>query len=55
MERIWDERSRRPADIPSPAWHGDILAARLLAVEEGTTSFVNWEDVKKRLRLRTKD
>jgi len=52
MERLWDDLSRRPTDIPSPNWHGDILADRLAAVREGRTSFVEWEDAKKRLRER---
>lgn len=54
LERLWDELSRSLALVPSPEWHGDILAERLLAVEEGTTSFVDWEDAKQRLRNRRK-
>ena len=54
MERLWEDLSRRPADIPSPDWHGDILAERLAAARDGKTSFVAWEDAKKRLRERLK-
>ena len=54
MERLWADLSRRPVDIPSPDWHGDVLAARLDAVREGRTTFVDWEDAKRRLRDRRK-
>ena len=54
MERLWQDLSRRPNDIPSPDWHGDVLAERLAAVHEGRTSFVAWEEAKERLRERLK-
>jgi putative addiction module component (TIGR02574 family) len=54
MERLWDDLSRRPEEVPSPAWHGDVLAARIAAVREGRTHFVDWEDAKQRLRERLK-
>lgn len=52
MERLWTDLSRRPADIPSPDWHGDVLTEREAAVREGRTAFVEWDDAKKRLRER---
>jgi hypothetical protein len=54
MERLWGELSRRPSDIPSPDWHGDILAERAQAVQEGRTAFQDWEAAKQRLRDRSK-
>lgn len=54
MERLWGELSRRPSDIPSPDWHGDILAERAKAVQEGRTAFQDWEAAKQRLRDRSK-
>ncbi len=54
MERLWDDLSRRPSNVPVPDWHGDILAERLAAVREGRTSFVDWEAAKERLRERLK-
>lgn len=54
MERLWADLSRRPADVPTPDWHGDVLAERLAAVRDGNTAFVDWEDAKKRLRDRLK-
>jgi putative addiction module component (TIGR02574 family) len=52
MERLWDDLSRRPKDVPSPQWHGDVLAERIAAVRDGRTDFVRWDDAKKRLRER---
>jgi putative addiction module component (TIGR02574 family) len=52
MERLWESLSQRPPDVPSPAWHGSVLAERIAAVREGRTSFVDWEDAKKRLQAR---
>lgn len=52
MERLWDDLSRRPEDVPSPQWHGDVLAERIAAVREGRTDFVSWDDAKQRLRER---
>jgi hypothetical protein len=52
MERLWSELSRCPENVPSPLWHGDILAERLAAVQAGTASFVDWEEAKQRLRER---
>ena len=54
MERLWAELSRRPGDIPTPDWHGGVLAEREAAVREGITVFADWEDAKKRLRERFK-
>jgi putative addiction module component (TIGR02574 family) len=49
MERLWDDLARHPNDLPSPDWHGDVLAKRMKAVQEGRTGFEEWEVVKKRL------
>jgi hypothetical protein len=54
MERLWEDLSRCPTDVPSPAWHGEILAERQAAVSEGRASFVDWEATKDRLRERLK-
>jgi len=52
MERLWIDLSRHPQDVPSPAWHGAVLEERREAVRQGRTSFVAWEDAKKRLQER---
>lgn len=52
MERIWDDLSREQENIPSPDWHGDLLAERIKDVKEGRTDFVEWDEAKQRLRER---
>ena len=52
MERLWADLSRQPEDVPSPQWHGDVLAQRMAAVRDGRTDFVSWDDAKRRLRER---
>lgn len=54
MERLWEDLSKLPSNIPPPDWHGDVLATRLAAVKEGRTSFVDWDVAKERLRDRLK-
>ena len=52
MERLWADLSRHPENVPSPQWHGDVLAQRMAAVRDGRTDFVDWDDAKRRLRER---
>lgn len=52
MEKLWVDLSRRPEDVPSPQWHGDVLAERTAAIREGRTHFVEWDEAKRRLRER---
>jgi len=41
MERLWADLSRRPSDVSSPDWHGDVLVARMTAAREGRSAFVD--------------
>ncbi len=52
MERLWEALSQRPTDVPSPKWHGDVLAERIAAVRDGRSKFVEWDEAKERLLLR---
>jgi putative addiction module component (TIGR02574 family) len=52
MERLWDDLSRCPSNVASPAWHGDVLDRRRDALREGKTTFVEWDSAKQRLRDR---
>ena len=52
LERLWEDLSRRPENVPSPAWHGTVLSERIAAVREGRTAFVAWEDARQRLQDR---
>lgn len=54
MEALWSDISRKPADLPSPNWHKDILDERRLLVVEGKLKFLDWDtaiaDLRKELR-----
>jgi hypothetical protein len=52
MERLWESLSSQPDEIPTPDWHGDVLAGCEAAVREGRTQFVDWEEAKQRLKDR---
>ena len=52
LERLWEDLSRRPENVPSPAWHGTVLSERIAAVREGRTAFVAWVDARRRLQAR---
>jgi hypothetical protein len=49
MEELWDDLCHSTEGVPSPAWHGDVLAARAERVAKGEAQFREWADVKERL------
>lgn len=49
MEMIWESFADAPEQVPSPNWHGDILAGRLAKVEAGKGNFLTVEQLKQRL------
>lgn len=50
MEQLWEALSRSPSDVPSPSWHGDVLADRKARVERGEAAFLTLEQLRARLR-----
>ena len=54
LEEIWSDLQRTPEDVPSPAWHTDVLRAREDRVREGASHFGDWADAKGRIRERTR-
>jgi hypothetical protein len=49
MEELWDDLCHSSEGVPSPAWHGEVLAARAERVAKGEAKFHEWADVKERL------
>jgi putative addiction module component (TIGR02574 family) len=47
IEVLWDDLARHPEDIPSPAWHGDVLADRQRQIEEGRAKFVPLDEFRR--------
>ncbi len=54
LEEIWSDLQRTPEDVPSPAWHADVLRAREDRVREGSSQFVGWTEAKRRIREQTR-
>ena len=54
LEDIWNDLQRVPKDVPSPAWHADVLRARENRVREGTARFGDWTEAKGRIRDQAK-
>jgi putative addiction module component (TIGR02574 family) len=52
MERLWDDLSRRPENVPLPKWHGEVLMERIAAVRDGRSKFTDWDEAKQRLQER---
>ncbi len=52
MERIWIDLEKQSTDISVPNWHGDVLARRREAVQNGDVEFSDWSEAKKRLQKR---
>lgn len=50
LEEIWDDLCRTAKEIPAPAWHGDVLRARDMRVQEGTSRYGDWSEAKSRIR-----
>ena len=50
MEDLWQDLASRPAEIVSPAWHGEALAERERLTASGEEKFIDWEVAKKQLR-----
>jgi putative addiction module component (TIGR02574 family) len=49
MELLWASLARAPETLPSPGWHGEVLAARLAKVERGEAEFLTMDQLKERL------
>ena len=50
MEALWEELSRTPETIESPAWHKDVLDERQQRIADGKSQFKDWDDAKGEIR-----
>jgi len=53
MGQLCEDLARHAEEVPSPAWHGEILAERERLIQEGKEHFLPWEEVKARLKKLT--
>ena len=51
-ETIWANIAEHHDDLPSPAWHEEVLRERERQVEAGEVQFNPWEQAKANLRRR---
>ena len=50
MEYLWDDLCRHTDEVPSPAWHADVLSQREQSVAGGSATFRDWEAEKSKIR-----
>jgi putative addiction module component (TIGR02574 family) len=50
VELLWDSLAQTPEAVPSPAWHGDVIAARLAKIERGEGEFLTLAELRERLQ-----
>jgi hypothetical protein len=53
LELLWASLARTPNAVPSPDWHGEVLATRLAKVERGEGEFLSIPQLKERLQKPT--
>ena len=42
IEAIWEYLLRDAENVPSPAWHADVLSAREQRIRDGKSQFSDW-------------
>ena len=50
IEEIWDSLYRHGNDVPSPDWHGDVLADRKARAQRGEAKFLTLDELRSRTR-----
>jgi hypothetical protein len=49
MESIWDDLCAHAERMPSPDWHGEVLAGREAAIERGEGQFEDWDTARRKI------
>ena len=52
MEALWSDLSHDDGNVPSPAWHKEILDEREARLKTGKEEPIDWETAKQQLRKR---
>jgi len=52
MEALWEDLSRNPDNLESPAWHEDVLREREERLASNEASVMDWEQAKAHIRSR---
>jgi len=51
LEQLWEAVCRDDADVPSPAWHADVLTDRRGRAARAEARFLTLDQLKARLRV----
>ena len=54
LEAVWEDLCRAPANVPSPAWHEELLRGREERLRDGTARMVDWPEAKEKIRDATR-
>jgi len=54
IEELWADLARESADVPSPAWHGQVLREREQRVADGKARFLDVAEAKQAVREKLK-
>jgi len=49
LEEVWDSLCHSQADVPSPAWHGEVLRERDQRIREGKSKLIDLAEAKRRV------
>jgi len=55
MESLWDSLCAKADSIPTPAWHGEVLAQREQSLQSGEDRFEEWSRLIKRSKNRSRE
>jgi hypothetical protein len=50
MEVLWDDLSRTPENVPSPAWHEEVLAERERQIEQEQAKFLSLDEFRQSIQ-----
>ena len=51
IDRLWTSIIDSGGDVPSPAWHEEVLNERMARFKSGKAKLYTLEEVRKKLRL----
>ena len=54
MELLWDDLCRTPEDLPTPAWHEEVLADRQREIDEGKAKFLSLDEFRRSIEKETR-
>ncbi|MFT3755215.1 MAG: addiction module protein [Pseudoxanthomonas sp.] len=52
IERLTESLALQSKNVPSPDWHGEVLAERMKRIESGEAKFCTLEELDEQLRRR---